>query len=258
MIKVVKANLRLLVDYGNSYVKMALKHPIEPKLTEVHQAKAGTSAKALLKQFKLIKEGAKITKIVVVASRSEKAIAPFLKELASLFNNIEVKKVSLKDFKGLINFSNLKKNVTNSIGNDLLLQAWYLINKEKEGIIISLGTVYTALVSKNKQIKSVSLIPSLSTGIKQISNITAIPAKDLPKKFDKTVGLNTPDAFASGANLMLDGYIAKLIEQNGFKPKEVIITGGDAINFPLVTKKYPTISNFNLVALANLINKKYW
>jgi len=235
----------LLVDFGNSCIKAGY---FTNKQSHNITVDNKTSLSTLLKQSKM----PKFDKAVVVTSVSSTKIHNFIKDLNKVCSNIVCvrKECFIKD----IDFSNIDKKVI--IGNDILLCAYYLIKNYKANALLCLGTVYFSIVTKGKKIVSVQLMPNISTGLKNISESTSIPSSLIPNKYDKDIGLNTPDAFASGAKDMIDGYINLLAKKHKLNPKQIIVSGGESDKYLSLSKKYTFIKYVTLDALAYLVKDK--
>lgn len=239
--------INLLVDIGNSYIKIAISNDNE--LTEIHQAPIGTDVDQLLEQFIDLY---KVDKIFVMHTTTK----IYLDQLMSSLNKLDkpIKVIKADDFNNLLDLSNIAKDVV--IGVDILLLA-YWASKNNIKAIVSLGTVYASLVLDGNKFKSVMLLPSISKAVKGIKDITPITSDLLPTMFDKDIGLNTPDAFASGANLGLEGYLNQILSTYAIDKQELIVTGGDAFKFSCLTK-FKQINYLTLIAILRLIKEKQW
>ncbi|MCQ3915439.1 MAG: type III pantothenate kinase [Mycoplasmoidaceae bacterium] len=197
-----KKNNYLLIDYGNSYVKACLYDKKNDQIIETVQTPKTVNPKDLLSLFDHLSS---FQPDLIVESNTSVAeyIKPFNKSLSKLFPKAKIEIINTADFKGLIDLSNIASDV--AIGTDLLVSVYYITKTIKQGAVCSLGTVYTCLVSKHKQISCCYFVPSMSKSLKTISSITTIPRDYIPQKYDAIKGTNTPSCFAAGANLAISG-----------------------------------------------------
>ncbi|MCQ3908725.1 MAG: type III pantothenate kinase [Mycoplasmoidaceae bacterium] len=197
-----KKNNYLLIDYGNTCIKACLYDKEEDQIIETVQIDKTINSRDLLSLFNHLHSNQPTMIVESITTVAEYA-KPFNESLARMLPKSKIKIVNNKDFKGLINFSNISSDV--AIGTDLLVSVYYIIKTLKEGAICSLGTVYTCIVSKHKQITCCYFVPSMSKSLKTISSITTIPRDYIPQKYDAIKGIDTPSCFAAGANLAISG-----------------------------------------------------
>jgi len=240
-----QTNNYLLLDYGNSCIKAALYNKQIKRCITVSNK---TSFASLLKQAKFTS----FNKVIMISSASSNETKSFINQINKVCKNIYL--VEKKDFIKDIDLSNVNKDVV--IGNDILLCAYYLIKNYKSNALLCLGTVYFCVITKGNKILSVQLTPNISTGLEAISKITSIPSSLIPDNYNKDIGLNTPDAFACGAKTMLEGYIDLIAKKHNLNPKQIIVSGGEAIKFKSLSKKYNFIVYASLDALAQLVKDK--
>lgn len=240
----------ILVDFGNTCVKTCIYNKKSNKLSKFNICDNDTKFSTIFKKLKAKSH----YKVIFIGSPSVKKQISYLIQIREICTNVKV--VTGVDFKHLVDLSNISKNVT--IGNDILLATYYMSIKHRNCALLSLGTVYYLIVTRNKQMINCNLIPSLGVGLEEISKKTSIPSSLIPKYFNKTVGMNTKDAFSAGIRNVLDGYLDLICKKYHLKPKQIIITGGQANKFASLNKKYKFVSYLPLKALAELLKQKRW
>ncbi|XQP55107.1 MAG: type III pantothenate kinase [Mycoplasmoidaceae bacterium] len=250
-----KKNNYLLIDYGNSYVKACLYDKTNDQIVETAQTPKTVNPNDLLSLFDHLSS---FKPDVIIESNTAVAeyIQPFNASLSQLFPKAKIKMITRPDFKGLVDLSNISPSV--AIGSDLLVSAYYITKTIKIGAVCSLGTVYTCIVSKHKQISSCYFVPSMSKSLKTISSITTIPRDYIPQKYDEIKGMNTPSCFAAGANFAVSGWLNKVVKVNKLTSKQLLLTGGDVCRFPSLKKEYKEVKNLILRGLAMLVKEKQW
>ncbi|MCQ2956739.1 MAG: type III pantothenate kinase [Mycoplasmoidaceae bacterium] len=243
----------LIIDMGNSNYKAAVYDIKQNKIIEMQQIPQTPDAKKLIDLFACLKNGLKIDGVVESLTSKPEVAREFNESLAKIYP-VQVKIIGKDDFAGLVDLSNVDPKVI--IGTDILTLAYYGITTLQKGVIVCLGTVYFSIMFDSKQIKNVLFVPSLVRGLKGISSVTSIDAEQVPEVFDKTIGLNTKDAFSAGANLLLEGAIDNVVKEYGLASFNVLITGGDARKFANIGRKYKVVDNLLLIALAMLTKEK--
>lgn len=246
-------NSYLLLDYGNSLIKAAIYEPTAHKIVEWKTISKTQNSQDLLAVFTCLNEY-KIAKIIVSSTASSSFTKPFLEGLSKT-TSATIKVIIKDDFIGIIDFCNIKSDVI--IGTDILLSAYYGMASSPKGAVFCFGTVYFGIAYDSKTIISVQLIPNIILALQDIANKTTITKELLPQKFDQQIGLNTPDAFSSGINLTMEGFVDNAVKQFAIEPNNVIISGGDANKFASLSK-YKHVDNVVLLALAMLIKQKGW
>lgn len=240
----------ILVDYGNTCVKTCIYNKTSNKLSKFNICDNDAHFATIFKKLKAKSH----YKVIFIGSPSVKKQISYLKQIREICTNVKV--VTGTDFNHLVDLSNISKNVV--IGNDILLATFYMSIKHRNCALLSLGTVYYLIVTRNKQMITCNLIPSLGAGLEEISKKTSIPGSLIPKYFNKTVGMNTKDAFAAGIRNMLEGYLDLICKKYHLTSKQIIVTGGQAFKFASLKNKYKFISYLPLKALAELLKKKKW
>lgn len=248
-------NNYLLIDYGNSYIKAAIYDVQKDKIIETKQIPQTPDGQKLVDVLDGLKNGTKIDKIIASLTSKPEIARQFNESLTKIVN-APIKVIGKDDFVTLIDLTNIAPDVI--IGTDILALAYYGIKTLQRGVVISLGTVYFSVVFENRQITNVLFVPSLVRGLKAVSSATSIDADSIPETFDKTIGLNTKDAFAAGSNLLLEGAVDNTIKQYGLASFNVLITGGDARKYANIGRKYKVVDNLVLTALAMLAKEKKW
>lgn len=238
----------LLIDLGNTCIKACIMH--NKTLSHFVTERNYVSFTTIYKKLKT----KRIDKVIFLSSTNPTLENKVLKQVKRYCSNI--KKIVKSDFKGLLDLSNIKKNVV--VGNDILLSAYYTSTRRKKGASLCLGTVfYLVIVNKNKFL-SVDLIPNVMIGLEQVPNLTSIPRNLIPTVFDKNIGLNTPDAFASGARNMMEGYLDFVCKKYKLSRKHIFICGGGSYRYQVLSKKYTFVSHASLRSIAILAIKKKW
>lgn len=243
-------NNYILVDFGNTCIKACIYNKQANKISHCLIESNKVSFSQIVNKM----QTKKIDKVIYVSSSCMKLQNKVLTQIKQYCKNIQI--VDRKILTKFINLSNIDKKVV--IGNDILLFAYYLIKQYDKAAILALGTVYYLLVTNKNKIESVHLIPNLAAGLKTIANKTSIPNNLIPEIFNKDIGLNTPDAFASGIKTIMDGYLELISKRFNISKKRILVSGGDAYRFASLNKKYNFISYASLKALALLTKEKKW
>ncbi len=238
----------LLIDYGNTCVKAGIYS--NGKLSNRMIESNSIDFKLVLKKLRITK----FDKVIFLGSARPIHQDNFIRQIKKYCKNIHV--VTKKDFKKVVDLSNIKKNVV--IGNDILLSAYYLARNFKKAAILCLGTVFYLVVVDRKKIISVDLIPNVLFGLEQVSKITTIPDSLIPEIFDKTIGLNTIDAFKSGARNMMEGYLDLVAKRFKLGKGNIIVTGGGAYKYQSLDNKFTFTPYMSLKALGCLTKYKKW
>lgn len=247
-------NNYLLIDYGNSYIKACIFDADADRIVETVQVPKTINARELFSLFRFLGDR-KPSKVVESITSVAEYVQPFNKQIEELLK-ADIRVVSQRDFKDVLDLSNIKKDVF--IGSDILLSAYYASKTLKDSCVFCFGTAYFGLVIKNNQIANCYLTPSITKGLEQICKITTIPHDYIPDLYDKVNGDNTPNCFSAGANLMIEGFVDNVVKSNNIDPKKVIITGGDAFKFGNINKKYKEVKNVVLLGLKELVKEKNW
>lgn len=242
-IKKMSFNKTLLIDVGNSYTKFAI---VTNKRFKIFRYKTTTNLTFLNNKFKNYQN---INKIYIVATSK---IDYLYSMLVKKYPHAYIKVINRDDFTNKLNLTNVDKKVV--IGSDILLLGWWCSKQANLNAVICLGTVYFAIIMQNNKYKSILLIPSITKGLEQISNITSIDHKLIPNYFYHCNLLNTPSCFSNGVNLLLDGFLTNIIKKYKLTSSQVVITGGDANKYQCL-KKYKIINDLTLRALEKFIKK---
>lgn len=221
----------LLIDYGNSCLKAWVVNATNKKIVYKLVSKTNTS-------FTVFKN--KITKFNITASlwactNGKKDVKNFIQAFKKEFKRAKNIFINQQMLMNKVNIPpQARKQV---IGVDILLLLYFYANQAKSCLVLSLGTVYFALVIIKKKLVNVLFMPNATYGLNQVSKLTSIANSDLPTIYEKTIGLKTKDCFAAGCYHSLNGFINSIKQQYPADLK-VYITGGDAIKYPTITKKY--------------------
>lgn len=248
-------NNYLVLDFGNTCIKAVVFRKSINKIIETHVVDNTVSAEKLLKQFEMLNEQTKIEKVIIGATARPELTDPFIADLKKILN-VEIKFVEQKDFERLLDLSNIDKDV--KIGIDILASVYYATKQMRRGVVVSLGSIYYGVHFDNKRIVNVLFCPSLVKGLKYVSKYGKIDKEHIPDKFDKTLGLNTKDAFASGLNLLCEGAVDGCVRTFGLIRDNIIVTGGDAPKFANVMIKYKYDNLLIVNGLIALLKERSW
>ncbi|UWD34409.1 type III pantothenate kinase [Mesomycoplasma molare] len=145
-------------------------------------------------------------------------------------NEIGIKTTIIKnDF--IINNYSLKLNSSidiSKVGSDILLNALFVSEKFKSGIIVSLGTATVISKIQNNILEGVIIMPGIETNLISLFS-SASKIKKISLNYDKTLklGTNTKDAISIG---ILKGHyysIKSLIKENNEENLPIFYTGGN-------------------------------
>jgi len=237
----------LLIDIGNSYIKLATTN--NEQILEFVQFPVSTNMMEVLSGFNDLDNVNKV--FILTNARIENQLLI----LKAKFKKADFKIINKDDFEGLLDLSNVDKDVV--IGNDILLLNFWASKQKDVKAVVCLGSVYFALVNDGKKFKSVILLPSLVKGLDMVEHQSSIPSSLIPSKFDKTIGLNTPDCFATGLNLTINGFIDQIAKTYKLDKNEIVITGGDCNKYESL-KAYKIIDHLTIKAMLLLIKEKHW
>jgi type III pantothenate kinase len=215
--------MNLIGDIGNSEIKICIinNNKIIKKISFQNMSLSISNLER--KFFKLEKYLPKIEKILFcsVVPKSFKLIKKFL-----------LKKTNIKchEIKDLELSSLLKVKVNyKQVGSDRLANAISLINKNRNFIIIDLGTATTFdVLIKNNYIGGI-IAPGIKISLKTLSDKASLIPKVNLKNIKKVIGIDTASAVRSGFFWGYAGLIdniVKLIKKETRKTFKVIITGG--------------------------------
>ena len=226
--------MNLIGDIGNSEIKICIinNNKIIKKISFQNMSLSISNLER--KFFKLEKYLPKIEKILFcsVVPKSFKLIKKFL-----------LKKTNIKchEIKDLELSSLLKVKVNyKQVGSDRLANAISLINKNRNFIIIDLGTATTFdVLIKNNYIGGI-IAPGIKISLKTLSDKASLIPKVNLKNIKKVIGIDTASAVRSGFFWGYAGLIdniVKLIKKETRKSFKVIITGGfsELIKKPIKT-----------------------
>ena len=247
-------NNYLVIDFGNSCIKAGIYNRVTDKLLETQTVDNKTPAADLLSKFKCL-QNQKIDQVVMSLTARPPLTDPFIADLKKILN-VDVKAAEQPDFEHLLDLSNIAKDV--KIGTDILVSAYYGIKKIHSGCVMSLGTIYYVVMFANKQITNVLLLPSIVRSLQSTIQFGKIDKDCIPEVFDKTKGLNTKDAFAAGANLLIEGAADWIVKGYGIRPDHIWITGGDGVKFKNTTSKYHYDNMLIVNGLIELLKDKSW
>ncbi|MCQ3907204.1 MAG: type III pantothenate kinase [Mycoplasmoidaceae bacterium] len=228
-------NNYLVLDFGNSCIKAAVFRKSINKVIESKVVSNTTSAEELMQQFDMLNDQTRIHKVIIGATARPELTEPFIADLKRILN-VEIKKVEQEDFYHLLDLSNINREV--KVGVDILSSVYYASKLMHRGVVVSLGSIYYCVYFDNKRIGNVMFTPSLVKGLKYVSKYGKIDKESIPEKFDKTLGLNTKDAFASGLNLIIEAAIDGCVRIFGLTTDHIILSGGDAPKFANAMIKY--------------------
>ena len=215
--------MNLIGDIGNSEIKICIinNNKIIKKISFQNTSLSISNLER--KFYKLQKYLPKIEKILFcsVVPKSFKLIKKFL-----------LKKTNIKchEIKDLELSSLLKVKVNyKQVGSDRLANAISLINKNRNFIIIDLGTATTFdVLIKNNYIGGI-IAPGIKISLKTLSDKASLIPKVNLKNIKKVIGIDTASAVRSGFFWGYAGLIdniVKLIKKETRKTFKVIITGG--------------------------------
>lgn len=248
-------NNYLVIDFGNSCIKAGVYTKSNNRLVETQTVDNKTSATDLIKKFACLASEIKIEQVIMSITARKEITDSFISELNQLLN-VDIKVVKQSDFDKLLDLSNIDSSV--KIGSDILVSAYYGIKTVHRGCVISFGTVYYCVFFEGNQISNVLFVPSLVKAMQNASQYGMIDKESIPEVFDKTRGLNTKDAFAAGANLLIEGAVDWLSKIYGLLSDHVLITGGDAPKYKNLSKMYKYDNMLIVKGLILLLKEKSW
>ena len=215
--------MNLIGDIGNSEIKICIinNNKIIKKISFQNMSLSISNLER--KFFKLEKYLPKIEKILFcsVVPKSFKLIKKFLHKKTN------IKCHEIKDLE-LCSLLKVKVNYK-QVGSDRLANAISLNNKNRNFIIIDLGTATTFdVLIKNNYIGGI-IAPGIKISLNTLSDKASLIPKVNLKKIKKVIGIDTVSAVRSGFFWGYAGLIdniVKLIKKETRKTFKVIITGG--------------------------------
>lgn len=245
-------NNYLLIDLGNTCVKAAVYTKMTNQIVESQTASNKTPANDLLK---MLKNQSKIEQVIASVTARKEISEPFFADLKKNLN-VDIKIINQNDFSRSLDLSNIDKKV--KVGTDILLSAYYGTKIASRGLVMSLGSIYYAIYFANRQIVTVAFVPSIVKGLETVAQYGMIDKESIPEVFDKTKGLNTKDAFAAGANLLIEGAADAALQTYTLTSDNIFVTGGDAPRYVNLVKKYRYCPTLILEAMIMLLKEKSW
>ena len=240
----------LLVDYGNTCLKTWVVNLTTNAVVMKQTFNAKTPFVSFLNEMKKVQFCTSIWSCSNQQKYAKIFVKAFLKKFIITKNIILTQEMLMK--KVSIN----KKARKQVIGIDILLLLYYYAHKNKSCLVLSLGTVYFALVIIKRSLENVLFIPNLTFGLASIPKLTSIPSKDIPIMYDQTIGLNTKHCFAAGCYHAINGFITSILKLYPKKLK-VFLIGGDAYKYPALIKKHCFDENAMLKALLLFYQNNY-
>ncbi len=215
--------MNLIGDIGNSEIKICIINNNKIIKKIIFQNMSLSISNLESKFLKIEKYLPKIKKILFcsVVPKSFKLIKKFLLKKTS------IKCHEIKDLK-LSSLLKVKVNYK-QVGSDRLANAISLINKNRNFIIVDLGTATTFdVLIKNNYIGGI-IAPGIKISLNTLSDKASLIPKVNLKKIKKVIGIDTVSAVRSGFFWGYAGLIdniVKLIKKETRKTFKVIITGG--------------------------------
>ncbi|TDV23568.1 type III pantothenate kinase [Mycoplasmopsis mustelae] len=140
---------------------------------------------------------------------------------------INLKIISILDFSADDLFFDSKIN-TSEIGSDILLTSYYIAQKYKSGIVVSLGTATVISKIYHKKLLGVIISPGIEKSLLALfSNTSQISKIELNYNISFNLATNTTDAVSlgiiKGNKLMINSFLKEINSEN----LKVFYTGGN-------------------------------
>jgi pantothenate kinase type III len=152
--------------------------------------------------------------------------------------------ITSKDFKQAFD---LRKYNLNEIGTDILAFALCVQDHQPKALGICFGTATFAVAINHRQINGVVIAPSIATGVKNLSTVTAmirINKQDI-KLLNSDLGQNTLTAVVGGSYHMFHGFINSLRDYclKHYHIKQTYLSGGKLKQLNIKTTPHLKIIN---------------
>lgn len=236
----------LILDFGNSYLKLAL---FEGE-TLVHQASFST-LKELIEEVHTQTFEKALLSSVIKASET------------SLFLNQMKKEIDILDVQKTQFPIEIQYKTPLTLGKDRIANACFASkqNPNRHSLIIDIGTcIKFDFLELGKKYKGGSISPGLNLRFKSLNNYTGnLPLITLDGAYDNLIGIDTEGSILSGVKIGMEAEINGMIQmyEDQFKDLTIFITGGDADKFELKAKNtifadhYITLKGLNEILLFN-------
>ncbi len=234
-----KNNIILVVDVGNTFIKMAY---IQGNQV-LKKIKIKTKLNYLDRELKiLINSKLGIDKIDGIALGS---VVPDLNDLMiHVLEWIFEMKVFLITSKVRLPIE-IKTQYPEKVGTDIIALSSYSYQKNKNVLAFSLGTAMVGMFIEGNALVGVSIAPGANFGFQQLVN-NANQLKSWDKSYQAiNYGKNTNDAITAGYHHIIDGYVKNIYNHiNETKTiHKVVVSGGDGelVKIPNVELNYDAI-----------------
>jgi len=238
----------LLIDLGNTNIKVAVKSEDSFTNLEVFESKDLDAFKAYLTDREL-----KRVVMLSVAPRSEQSIRTVLREL---YGEVKIERVGDELVIPMVSHYNREAN----LGQDRLLNAYFIKNCIGcPALSIDMGSAITAdLISSGGEFKGGLIFPGLKSLSKALQERTELlPEADLNPLPQSCYGTNTEDSIRLGIFTAISSLIERVIEN--YKKIEgknlsIVLTGGDAgylfkkLDLDFIYLPYLTIDALSLLS----------
>ncbi len=234
-----KNNIILVIDAGNSFIKMA--YIQGDKVLKKIQIK--TKLNYLDREVKiLINSKLGVSKIDGIVLGS---VVPDLNDLLiSVLEWVFEMKVFLVDYKVKLPIK-IETRHPENVGADIIALSSYSYEKNKNVLAFSLGTAMVGMFLHGNVLVGVSIAPGANFGFQQLVN-NANQLKNWKKSYQPiNYGKDTEEAITAGYHHIIDGYIKNIYNHISETESihKIIISGGDGelVNLPNAELNYDAI-----------------
>ena len=237
--------MKLIIDYGNTLVKIALFHKSSVITIKSFKSMSVEQLKQILEEIEYKNEHTLSIKNAIVSSviNYPDAVKSYLKQQ---FNLLELKTHTPLPIK-------IRYKTPETLGNDriALAVAGSQLYPEKDILVIDAGTCITYdFVNKNKEYFGGGISPGIHMRFKSLNTFTDNLPLVNPTDSIELIGNSTTESILSGVMNGIYSEIDGIIDRYkiDFPGVEIILTGGDIIYFDKKLKN-------NIFANSNLVLK---
>lgn len=246
----------LLIDFGNVNVKWTVYSGANDMIINTRTYPNTTTAREIVNDFYSIR-GYDIDSIVECVTSSKEPVDEFNKGLKQVFPRAELKILRPKDFVKFLHDAKYDEKAhpnLEGISIDLLLSALWFRKHDPNACIVNLGSFYYAFIIKNGKFKNLYFLPSISRSIKTLTgNNSSITFDEIPTIFVNRHSLTTKQCLSTGGAMAIEGFIEKIMQDNGLIDGDMILTGGDVDSYPALASRFRVDKDFVVKAMMEFV-----
>lgn len=227
--------MKLFIDIGNSYIKIAYKNEILRYPTKVNYSLDSF----LLLLPKNLKES-KIQRILI--SSVVPSITSTIKEMAIKNWKIDPIMIEYPIKTGI----KLMADNPKEVGSDLVCTAAYAASKTNEAIVVNIGTATTISHVKDKALQGTIICPGLQTSYNALTKMASKLNEITLKISNKNIGRSTEESISIG---VLNGHaemIRALVKKININNATVFLSGGASVLIKELLPEYEYVNEVTI------------